>query len=151
MNFTRILAEGYGPGAWHGADIKAAIDDVSEARAFARPARTTGPAHNIAELTMHHAFYVHAVRGRLLGQAIEAFPLAGDDFFPLSGAQDMSWDAIRAVLKDQQARLVATVEQIEAGTLRSPLSTDEQLTLVLGITCHSAYHAGQVQLLKLHP
>src|SRR6185503_5897186 len=27
--FSRILQEGYGPGAWHGADIKAAIDGTS--------------------------------------------------------------------------------------------------------------------------
>ena len=25
----RVLDEGYGPGAWHGADFKAAIGDVS--------------------------------------------------------------------------------------------------------------------------
>lgn len=149
MNFTRILAEGYGPGAWHGADIKAAIADVSAAHAFTRPSRREGQAHNIAELTMHHAFYVHAVRGRLVGAPIEPFPLEGEDFFPLADGQALSWPAIAAALQDQQAKLVKTAEQIAAGKVESPLSADDQWTLILGITCHSAYHAGQIQLIKL--
>ena len=28
---ARVLAEGYGPGAWHGADLKAAIDGITPA------------------------------------------------------------------------------------------------------------------------
>ena len=35
---SRILNEGYGTGAWHGADLKAAIADVTPAVAFWRPA-----------------------------------------------------------------------------------------------------------------
>jgi hypothetical protein len=35
---SRVLNEGYGPGAWHGADLKAAIADVTPALAFWRPA-----------------------------------------------------------------------------------------------------------------
>ena len=31
---TRVLTEGYGPGAWHGADLKAALADVTPALAF---------------------------------------------------------------------------------------------------------------------
>lgn len=34
---TRILNEGYGPGAWHGANLKAALADVSPELAFWRP------------------------------------------------------------------------------------------------------------------
>lgn len=151
MDFTRVLSEGYGPGAWHGADMKAAIADVSAAEAFRRPSRRVGQAHSIAELTLHHAYYVHSVRGRLLGTAIEPFVLAGEDFFALADGQPLGWDAVRAVLEDQQTRLVETVRQIESGAAASPLSPDDQAALVLGITCHAVYHAGQIQLLKLTP
>jgi hypothetical protein len=34
------------------------------------------------------------------------------------------------------------------GRVSSPLAEGEQLELVLGITCHAVYHAGQVQLIK---
>jgi hypothetical protein len=145
MDFTRILTEGYGPGAWHGADIKAAISGVSSAEAFKRPKRGR---HNIAEITLHHAYYVHSVRGRLLGTAIEPFVLKGDDWFPLADGRAMSWKKITAVLDDLQAELAQVVAKIEAGKVTSPLSEADRLNLVLGITCHSAYHAGQVQLIK---
>jgi hypothetical protein len=145
MNLNRILSEGYGPGAWHGADIKAAIDDVSAAQAFERPKRGF---HNIAELALHHAYYVHSVRGRLLGTDIEPFPLPGEDFFALESGGPLSWKAVKDTLSDMQARLVDTVTGIESGKIASPLPPEERLTLVLGITCHSAYHAGQIQLVR---
>lgn len=152
MDLIRILTEGYGPGAWHGADIKAAISDVSAARAFKRPpARGLKgrKAHNIAEITLHHAFYVHSVRGRLLGSPIEPFVLKGEDWFPLNDGRTMSWKKITMALDGLQAKLVKTVADIEAGKVTSVLDEADRLNLALGITCHSAYHAGQIQLIKL--
>ena len=48
---SRILEEGYGPGAWHGNDMRAAVADVSAEDAFWRPQPER---HNIAELALHH-------------------------------------------------------------------------------------------------
>jgi hypothetical protein len=31
---------------------------------------------------------------------------------------------------------------------RSPMKADERFGLVLGVTCHAVYHAGQIQLIK---
>ena len=146
MNLNRILTEGYGPGAWHGADIKAAIAGVSSADAFKRPKKGR---HSVAEITLHHAFYVHSVRGRLLGTPIEPFLLKGEDWFPLSDGRKLSWKKITGTLEDLQAKLVKTVGEIEAGKTKSVLNDADQLNLILGITCHSAYHAGQIQLIKL--
>ena len=50
---ARILEEGYGPGAWHGADLKAALADVPSELAFWRPFPER---HNIAEIALHHAY-----------------------------------------------------------------------------------------------
>src|SRR5262245_28479225 len=58
----RILCEGYGEGAWHGPDLKAALADVTQATAYWRPAPGR---HNIAEVALHHAYYAHAVRAKL--------------------------------------------------------------------------------------
>lgn len=141
---TRVLSEGYGPGAWHGADLKAALADVSSDTAFRRP----GPGrHNIAEIALHHAYYQYSVRGRLASGAIEPFVLEGDDWFDETG-EGLGWPAIQALVADQQHRLASVVSDIEAGRVSSPLSADERFGLVLGITCHAVYHAGQVQLIK---
>src|SRR5918999_1800496 len=77
---ARILEEGYGPGAWHGADLKAAIADVSPDLAFWRPSPAR---HNIAEVALHHAYFARQVRGRLTGGEPEPFVLEGGEGFAL--------------------------------------------------------------------
>ena len=140
----RVLLEGYGPGAWHGADMKAAISDVRSTLAFWRP----GPdRHNIAEIALHHAFYVWSVRGRLTGAPTEPFIREGEDWFPLSSDDDPAWDRVRDELQREYDRLTTLVASIAAGTTTSPLSPSERFDLVLGITCHAVYHAGQIQLI----
>lgn len=144
--YARVLEEGYGPGAWHGADLRAALSDVSPRAAFWRPAPGR---HNIAEIALHHAWYVRAVTTQLSGNEPEPFPVQGSDWFELSDGDSLSWPDIAGVLEDHQRRLAATVAGIGAGTIASPLPASERFDLVLGITCHAIYHAGQVQLLKV--
>jgi len=142
---ARLIEEGYGPGAWHGADLKAALDDVPPALAFWRPARGR---HNIAEIALHHAFSVHSVRGRLSDAPPEPFVLEGDDWFELSGQAGLTWPEILEVVEAEQRRLATLVADIAAGRGQSSLPDTERFDLVLGITCHAVYHAGQVQLIK---
>jgi hypothetical protein len=142
---SRVLQEGYGPGAWHGPDLKAAVADVTPELAVRRPAPER---HNIAEITLHHAYYVRSVRTRLSGQPADPFVLAGDDWFEADNEQRISWGRIRATLESEQLLLATFITELEAGRTASPLSADERFTLVLGITCHAVYHAGQVQLIK---
>jgi hypothetical protein len=142
---VRIIEEGYGPGAWHGPDLKAALEGVAADLAFWRPSPDR---HNIAEIAVHHAYCARSVRGQLSGTAPEPFVLPGDDWFPLSSEAELPWATIRSVVDGEQARLAGVVADIGSGRLASPLSEAERLDLVLGITCHAVYHAGQVQLLK---
>ncbi|PYO40728.1 MAG: hypothetical protein DMD33_16530 [Gemmatimonadetes bacterium] len=143
---ARILEEGYGPGAWHGPDLKAALADGSAATAFRRP----GPGrHNIAEIAMHHAWCVRSVANQLAGGEGEPFPLPGADWFALSSERDLAWSAIVTTLEREQRRLATVLSQIGSHQLRSPLGEAERFDLVLGITCHAVYHAGQIQLIKV--
>lgn len=142
---SRVLAEGYGPGAWHGADMKAALAGVTAGAAFRRPAKGR---HNIAEIAVHHAFYQHAIRERLLGTPIEPFVLAGEDWFALDDRKTLSWPRIVALVAALQRKLEGAVADVESGRVESPLSERERFNLILGITCHAAYHAGQIQLIK---
>lgn len=141
---ARTLAEGYGPGAWHGSDFKAAIADVNEGLAFRRLAPER---HNIAEIALHHAYCVHMVRGRLTGTPTDPFVLQGDDWFELSDRTRLTWNQIVGIVEQEQQQLADLVAKLGKGT-DSPLSDAEQFDLVLGITCHAIYHAGQVQLIK---
>src|SRR4030095_15834044 len=78
--FTRILEEGYGPGAWYGSDLRASVGDVSAAAAFKRPAKGR---HNIAEVALHAAFWANEAASRLTGAPRAKFPLDGEDWFDL--------------------------------------------------------------------
>jgi hypothetical protein len=141
----RLLNEGYGPGAWHGPDLKAALADVERDVAFWRPAPGR---HNIAEIALHHAYCVRSVRGQLSDQPPDPFIMAGEDWFELNGDGPLSWDAIQSALEHEQQQLVALVAANASRTVDSMLGDSERFDRVLGITCHAVYHAGQVQLIK---
>jgi len=142
---ARVLDEGYGSGACHGPDLKAALTDVSPELAFRRP---SGARHNIAEVALHHAYCLRSVRGQLSGTTPEPFVLEGEDWFELPDEKRMSWPQIRSAVEEEQQKLSATVGDTVSGRVQSKLSDAERFTLVLGITCHAVYHAGQIQLLK---
>lgn len=142
---NRVLGEGYGPGAWYGADLQTALADVTSADAFRRPAPGR---HNIAEIALHHAYWSREIHKKLAGAEPKAFPLKGEDWFELSDESALSWPVIRETVEAGQQRLAEAVADIGAGKLTSPLSETERFDLVIGITGHAAYHAGQIQLVK---
>ena len=136
MQLNRIVQEGYGENAWHGANLKMALADVTPDLAFWRP----GPdRHNIAEIALHHAWCTRSVRGQLSSPPAEPFLLEGEDWFPVSARSKVTWPQIQAAVETEQDKLASVV-----GSLKN----DAQLELVLGITCHAIYHAGQIQLIK---
>ncbi len=141
---ARIAKEGYGPGAWHGPDLKAALGDVTPELAFQRPAAGR---HNIAEIALHHAYFIRSVRAQLSGVTPEPFVLPGEDWFELSDDSKLTWKQILGVVASEQRRLNAAIADLGSGRTR-PAADVEPFDLVLGITCHAVYHAGQVQLVK---
>jgi hypothetical protein len=143
--FNRILDEGYGAGAWYGADLRAAIGDVRAAAAFTRPAKGR---HNIAEVALHAAFWADEAVSRLTGAPRAKFPLDGEDWFELNDDSTLSWKKVAATLERSQQRLSQAVSEIASGARTSPLGEAERFDLVVGISGHAAYHAGQIQLIK---
>lgn len=142
---SRVLSEGWGPGAWHGADLKAAIADVTPAVAFWRPAPGR---HNIAEIALHHAFFARSVRSQVSGRPAEPFVLPGEEWFAVNDEKTIPWAKIQSTLENEQQRLAELIAAVETVTTNSPLAATERFNLVLGIACHAIYHAGQVQLIK---
>ena len=142
---ARILKEGYGAGAWHGPDLQSAVADVSDAAAFKRPAPGR---HNIAEIALHHAWFVRSVISQLTDAEAAPFIVDGEDWFELDGRHGPSWAEIRATLETLQQHLARALDDIAADKINSPMGESERFDLVLGITCHAVYHAGQIQLVK---
>lgn len=142
---SRILDEGYGPGAWYGSDLRAAIAGVKTENAFKRPAKGR---HNIAEIALHHAYWVGQVEQKLTGGAPPTFPLVGEDWFELDNEKKLSWSAVVTLVDAAHQRLSRTVAEVAGGTRPSPLNDAERFDFVIGITGHAAYHAGQIQLVK---
>jgi hypothetical protein len=143
---ARILEEGYGPGAWHGADMRAALADVSPQGALWRPG--TGR-HNIAEIALHHAWCVRSVTGQLIGASPEPFPLDGADWFDASDESSIRWADITALVEAEHGRLTEALADVAGGRRQSPVPEGDRFDLVLGVTCHAIYHAGQIQLIKV--
>jgi hypothetical protein len=142
---SRVLQEGFGPGAWHGPDLKAALADVTPELAFWRPAAGR---HNIAEIALHHAYFVRSVRAQLSAAPAEPFVAEGEDWFDISDGRRLSWTTICTTVESEQERLRATVDDVETRRMSPAMTADERFALVLGITCHAVYHAGQIQLIK---
>jgi hypothetical protein len=142
---SRLRDEGYGPGAWHGADLKAALADVTPSLAFWRPASGR---HNIAEIALHHAYCARAVRAQLSGGGAEPFVVDGEDWFELPDEKRLTWAKVQATVELEHRRLASLVADLERGTSQSPFADAERFNLTLRITCHAVYHAGQVQLIK---
>jgi hypothetical protein len=143
--FNRILDEGYGSGAWYGADLRTAVVDVPAALAFKRPAKGR---HNIAEVALHAAFWANEATSRLTGGPRADFPLDGEDWFEVATDKTLSWKEIVAALDAAQQRLSQAVSEVAGGARTSPLGEAERFDLVIGISEHAAYHAGQIQLIK---
>ena len=92
ITFNRILDEGYGPGAWYGSDLRAAVAEVKAADAFKRPAAR---AHSVAEIALHHAYWSREIVKKLSGQESKVpFPLEGEDWFELNDGTPLSWTQI---------------------------------------------------------
>ena len=143
--FNRILDEGYGTGAWYGADLRAAVSDVTPATAFTRPAAGR---HNIAEVALHQAYWAGQIASKLTGSPAAPLPIDGEDWFDVSDDSRLSWGAIAAALDASQQRLSQAVSEVASGARTSPLGEAERFDLVVGIMGHAAYHSGQIQLIK---
>jgi hypothetical protein len=88
------------------------------------------------------------VFAKITGSDPGPFIVDGDDWFDVPDGSRVSWKTIQDVVKREQQPLIAADTGAANGTIASPLSVAERFDLVLGITCHAVYHAGQVQLVK---
>ena len=143
----------YEGNAWHGPSVLEAIGDVTAAQAGARP---VPDAHSIYELTHHIAAWIGETSSRLQGTP-PGNPADGD-FPPRGGSiDDAAWADVRSHLERRQAELLEAVSGFdparfdEAVDPKNSKDVDGPVTfraLLSGLAQHSAYHAGQIMLLR---
>lgn len=137
---------------WHGSPLHAILDDITAARAAARP---LPEAHSIWELVLHMTGWKNEVWRRLSG-APAGEPEGGD--WPAPGeATEANWRAAVAALDHAHRQLVAAVRAMPEPRLYEPTNDprDRALgagvryyVLLHGIVQHDVYHAGQIAVLK---
>ena len=143
---ARVLDEAWALPAWHGPNLRAAVRGVTATQAAWRPAPGR---HSIWELVRHLGYWTFIARRRL-GQATGRFPYKGTNWFACPDTPDeRAWRADVALLAEQHRLLREAVASAGRPSPRAIIRTaEERARLLLGITCHAMYHAGQIQLLK---
>jgi uncharacterized damage-inducible protein DinB len=143
----------YEGNSWHGPSVLEAIRDVTAGQAAARPVQD---AHSIYELTHHIAAWIGETTSRLQGNP-PGNPADGD--FPPRGSMidAAAWADVCARLERRQAELMETLAGFDPARLDEAVDPKNRKdtsgpvsyrALVSGLAQHSAYHAGQIILLR---
>jgi uncharacterized damage-inducible protein DinB len=143
----------YEGNAWHGPAVLDAIRNVPASQAGQRP---IAEAHTIYELTHHIAAWIGETASRLQGNP-PGMPAEGDFPARTTTVDNDAWSEVCARLDRRQAELLEAVAGFDAGRLdeavdpndtRGPDDPVTYRALLSGIAQHSAYHAGQIILLR---
>ncbi len=137
---------------WHGPTVVALLDGMPARDAAAH---VVPGAHSIWELVLHMTGWAREVQARLTGEA--AGEPAGGDWPAVRDVSPAAWAAAVAALVDSHRALAAAVRASDDRALATPVvdrrdpaagtGLSRYLTLH-GLVHHTAYHAGQIALLK---
>jgi uncharacterized damage-inducible protein DinB len=136
--------------AWHGGPTPlGALRGVNAEMAAWKPGRGR---NSIWDLTLHIAYWKHAVRQRLEGGRLPAFPRKPANFpSPPAERTAKSWAADIEVLRDAHEALLDTIASVGHSRLGRPAKGKKSQRvgeLIAGIAFHDVYHTGQIQLIK---
>ena len=143
----------YEGNAWHGPSVLDASRGVTALQAAARPIPS---AHSIYELTHHIAAWMGETTSRLKGKP-PGNPADGDFPSRATTVDDAAWAAVCARLERRQAELIEVLAGFDPARLdeavdpRNRKDTSGPVSyraLLSGLAQHSAYHAGQIMLLR---
>lgn len=145
----RNLEQSYDHKSWHGPVLRGSLRGVSAEQAAWRPDPSR---HNVWELAVHCAYWKYSVLRRLRQGEDVRFPIRGSNWFPRpeGDASERAWKADLQMLGEIHRELRQAVASLADGDLETVPEGSKTtfLDLVLGVTHHDIYHAGQIQLLK---
>jgi hypothetical protein len=141
-----LLQSGYNGSPWHGPSLVQNLTDLTAAQATAKPIPN---AHCIWEIVQHVTAWVNETINVLDGNQYAT--LAGEqDWPPISAIDDAGWQAALEILDSSMVALIAAVGELQDDALWNNLPGMEfnMYWLLMGVVQHSAYHAGQVGLIR---
>ncbi len=132
--------------AWHGPNLEQLLDGVTAAVAAHRPA---GSAHAIHDILAHIDAWHRELLAVVEGRAYRSMP--DEEQWPgLKGRGDDAWRRLQESVFEHGRRLSEAVERLDADALAPPIEERDYnlLELLHGFNQHTAYHLGQIALLK---
>jgi len=140
------LNRAYVADPWHGESLKQLLNGVTAAQAAAHPVKG---AHSIWELVLHATAWVEIPLCRMDGETINEYTYEQDWPSP-DGANEAGWKAALQRLDSAFAQAVNRVAKMSDAALdaRIPGKDYSAEFQILGILQHTAYHAGQMGMLK---
>jgi uncharacterized damage-inducible protein DinB len=131
---------------WHGQSVKELLNKITAEQASARP---VSGGHSIWDLVLHMAAWVEIPLRRMDGEKINEYTYE-QDWPTADGKNDAAWKGTVKRLDDAFAAAVKRVEKMSDAELdaKIPGKTYTAEFQLLGILQHTAYHAGQIGLLK---
>jgi hypothetical protein len=131
--------------AWHGPPVRALLADVSAVTAAHRPVPL---AHSMWELVLHMTAWANAARRQLAGEIVELTP--HEDWAPVDDTTPDAWARAVSELERAHAELRRACFALGDAHLedRVPGRPFSVYVLLHGIVQHTAYHAGQIAILK---
>ena len=129
--------------AWLGPSLKELLSGVDQEHAARRP---IARAHNIWELVLHITAWLRIARERLSATAVRDHT-DEENWPPATG----SWQDALIALEREVRTLEQAVSAFSPDRLdeRAPASEPQTFYVLLqGVIQHTAYHAGQIALLK---
>ena len=132
--------------AWHGPSLLETLEDVSPARAAAKPIPA---AHSIWEIALHAATWKSVVARRVSGEVVGSIP-DDEDWPPVEDTGKASWQAAMARLRQAHEQLVKVTAGLSDGQLDEPPypKASSRYVQLHGVIQHDLYHAGQIAVLK---
>ena len=145
---TRILDQlrrGYDGEPWYGSSLLEILDGVDAATAAAHPLPGT---HSIWEIVRHVSLWMMAVKRRLDGEAVDHD--GRTDWPPVTATTEAAWLGTRDVLEQAHRALERLLLAMPASALHEPVPGKRYTGAFMlhGLVQHTAYHAGQIALLK---
>ena len=136
------LNRAFGGEAWHGPALRNLLDGVTEEQARKHPIAN---AHSIFELVVHVGTCMDEVARCIISS--EVVLTTTEDWADVAGK---SWDAAIEELEHAESRLSDAVARLGTERLdeKVPGKTHSIYNEIAGALQHSAYHGGQIALLK---
>jgi uncharacterized damage-inducible protein DinB len=142
---AHALRRAYTGPVWHGPSIGELLAGTSATHAVQKP---VDGGHSIWELVSHLTLWTDEARARLAGGTLS--PTAEQNFPTPDDTSTAAWLEAVAGLERAHEALAAAIETMGDDALDAKVADRPHTnrTMLHGVVSHTAYHAGQISLLR---